>query len=84
MNTWMIESGTLNLVTTLCFCESKAECHDKVDLFWESATMTEAKYFGSSDLHDESSWINSEFNGSLFFSKKPVVSYVTWKHNLYD
>uniref|UniRef100_A0A0A9GE37 Uncharacterized protein n=1 Tax=Arundo donax TaxID=35708 RepID=A0A0A9GE37_ARUDO len=39
--------------------------------------MTEAKCFGSSHLHNESSWIDSECNGSLFFSKNPVVSYVT-------
>jgi hypothetical protein len=55
----------------------------KVDLFWESATR-EAKCFGSSHLHDESNWIDSECNGTRFFSKNPVVAYVTCNHNQYS
>lgn len=69
---------TLNFIATLCLWVSRADWLLRPVDFWEWSSILEAKRRNSGELHDMSRWRQSECKGSLFFSKKPLVSYRTW------
>lgn len=70
---------TLNFVVTLNFCESAPPdlCSAPTTGFSDWLSMLDAKAWGRGHVQEERSSIESKWSKSLFFSRKPVVSYVT-------
>lgn len=71
---------TLNLIPVLGFGGSNEFIwHEVFSGFWNCLTTLEANNCRSWQLHDDRSWMETEGKGSLFFSRKPLVSYRTLK-----
>lgn len=71
---------TLNFVVTLSFWDSAPPALNRgpVMFFSDRVNMFDANIWGSWQEHEERSWMESKCSKSLFFSRNPVVSYVTW------
>ena len=74
------KQATLNLVATLNRWESAPPALYKGPTtgFSDWISMLEANAWGRWHEQEDKSWIESKCNRSLFFSRNPVVSYVTW------
>ena len=68
---------TLNFAPTLCFGGSNALIWHDFAGFWDWSGILEEKNCSGWQLHDERSRMESAGSGSLFFSRKPFVSYRT-------
>lgn len=76
----IMKQYTLNFFATLSFWDSAPPDLCKVPPmdFSDWFSMLDANIRGRWHEHEDRSWIESKCSKSLFFSRKLVVSYVTW------